>query len=119
MKRPHIKSSSPEAIACDLVQKAQPAPIWPSINANGTEDVLAATPTAAKALLAIVELSKQLSAIETIIALRAIDMVQPSIQLGPMLAQAYDNLRQLAPDEQYDRPLTQDIERISKSEPQC
>ncbi len=103
-----------EALACDLVQKAQPAPLWPSINANGTEDVLAATPTAAKALLAIVELSEQLSAVETLIAMRAIDMIEPTVKLGPRLKGVYDTIRALVPDEQYDRPLARDIETIAQ-----
>jgi histidine ammonia-lyase len=107
-----------EAIACDLLQRAQPAPVWPSVNANGTEDVLSATPTAAKALIAVVELSKQLTAIETLIAMRAIDMIEPTVRLGPALKEIYNSIRSKVPDDHSDRPLTYDIETIAAMHPQ-
>ena len=98
-----------EALLADLGHAAQPAVIWPSLNANGVEDCLTTAPVAARALHRVSGLSQNLSAIELMIAAQAVDLRDGPLNLGPFLAQTYALVRKISPMLQADRPLSREI----------
>jgi histidine ammonia-lyase len=102
-----------EATLSELSHQAQPVPVWPSINANGVEDCLSNAPAAVAALDGVARLSCSLSAIECLIAARAIHMRGDDAALGAPLARAVEAIRSTAPPAGEDRPMGQDIDRLS------
>ncbi len=104
-----------ESLLAELLHEAQPVPIWPSINADGVEDSMTATPTAARALLKISEHSRYLSAIELLVAQRAVELRHVTDQLGDNMKKIYHQVKQLSLDNDDDHSLTADIELIANS----
>lgn len=103
-----------EAIVADLLQAAQPGPIWPSINANGVEDCVSGAPVAMKSLNRIAGLSVQLSAIEMIVAAQAIDLRKESPEAMGDIANLFMDVRSLSAPLMDDRPLGADVMEIGE-----
>ena len=101
-----------ESVIAELTHLASPVAIWPSINANGVEDSLTNTPTAAKALMQIAQHSIYLSAIELLIATRAVELRGNSKRLGPQMRDLYNSVREVSQLTHKDKPLTTDIEAL-------
>lgn len=100
-----------ESLLGTIQQKAQPFPIWPSINADGVEDGLSHTLPSALALREIVEHSRTLIALEAIVAAQACDMQDASIPAG--LQEAYCLIRAHSPRVRASRPLGPEIETLA------
>ncbi len=102
-----------EALGAELVQAAQPVPIWPSVNANGFEDCLTHSPAAVKALIRITDHLNRLTAIELLAACQAVELREVTGGLGPFLSGVHRQIRDTSAALADDRPLGQDIERLA------
>jgi len=100
-----------EALTLELVHAAAPAPQWPSINADGVEDSLTATPIAAKALMTVLKRARLLTAIELIVAAQAIDL--RGTAPAPLLAKMHARIRAISPGIENDRPLGDEINALA------
>ena len=103
-----------EALLGELMHEAQPVAVWPSLNANGVEDVLASSPIAARALSRIAALSLRLSAIESIIAAQGIDLRGVAALPGDPLSRAMTLVRSISAPLVASRPLGQEIEALAE-----
>ena len=102
-----------ESLVAEILHLAQPVPIWPSINADGVEDSMTATPTCARALLKICEHSRYLSAIELLIAQRAIELRHVADTLGGTMQTVYRQVEKSSSKKDEDFSLTADIEVLA------
>ena len=101
-----------ESLVAEILHKAQPVSVWPSVNADGVEDSMTATPTAARALLKICEHSRYLSAIELLIAHRAVELRNVADKLGDNMQKVYQHVKKSSSDSDKDHSLTCDIESV-------
>ena len=104
-----------EALAMDLTHAAQPTPVWPSVNANGTEDCVAGAPLAAQSLRRVADLSLQMTAIELLAACQALEIRTPYPDVGPYVRSLWAQIRARSAVLDTDRPLACDIENIVKA----
>ncbi len=102
-----------ESLVAEILHQAQPVPIWPSINADGVEDSMTATPTAARALLNICAHSHYLSAIELLIAQRAVELRNVADKLGSNMQKVYRQVEKSSSSKDEDYSLTSDIEVLA------
>ena len=102
-----------EALAAELCHAAQPPSLWPSINANGVEDCLSTAPVAVRALARIGELSAHLTAIELLIAARALDLRGTAGDAAPALRAVLTEVRARSSGDIGNRPLGADVERLA------
>ena len=102
-----------EAVAAEIAHAAQPAAIWPSVNANGVEDCLSSAPVAVRAVSRVADMSAKLTAIELLVASQAIELRECRGQLGAFVAQRWDKVRKLSPALGEDRPLSDDVMSIA------
>ena len=63
-----------EALYAEIQHLAFPAPVWPSVNADGVEDGLTNAPLAAKNAVALIGKLRFLTAIELIVATQAVEL---------------------------------------------
>ncbi|MDX1710947.1 MAG: aromatic amino acid lyase [Rhodovibrionaceae bacterium] len=103
-----------EAVAAELAQAAQPAPVWPSVSADGVEDSLTSAPVAAKALLVVADRLRKLVAIELMIAAQAVDLRGCERELSPWMARVYARVRERCPPLAEDRPLGAEIDALAE-----
>ena len=101
-----------EALVAEITQGAAPTPVWPSVNADGAEDIQTHSPTAIKALARVIDLSRQLCAIEFIVASQAFDL-RALGQPAPKVCALVRWVRSHAPPLRQDRPLNDDIESLA------
>lgn len=102
-----------EALVSELAHAAQPVPIWPSLNANGVEDCFTGSPTAVKALSAVVRYLRQLTAIELLTACQAVELRGSRRSLGQVLSRLCEDIREVSPALTKDRPLGGDIKALA------
>ncbi len=102
-----------EGILTELVAAAHPVPIWSSANADGVEDVMSSSFSAARALLRVVDLATQLSAIELMIGAQCVEQRELGSDIAPAVASAIECVRTYAPPLVQDRPLADDINKLS------
>ncbi len=103
-----------EALLAELTHAASLIPVWPSVNADGAEDVQTHAPLAIKALGKVVEAGEKLCAIELMVAAQAFELRAPS-QPPPNIVKLVEKVRQHSPKLDTDRPLSKDIEAIANS----
>ena len=103
-----------EALLGEVMHEAQPAAIWPSVNANGVEDVLTSSPVAARALARIAALSLRLSAIELMIAAQGVDLRGAAARPGPPLCGIMTMVRAISAPLVAARPLGHEIEALAE-----
>ena len=111
---PAMKSA--EALAAEIVQLAQPAPVYPGGAADGVEDVVAHAALPAKALLGIVERLDRLAALELMVGAQAVELRRPAADgetVAPRVAAAIARVRETVPPLADDRPLGDEIERLA------
>ena len=96
-----------------MLHEAQPVSVWPSISANGVEDVLTSSPVAARSLARIAGLSLRLSAVELIIAAQGVNLRADAARPGPMLAGCMTMIRAISPPLTTARPLGTEIEQLA------
>jgi histidine ammonia-lyase len=101
-----------EALAAEIVQLAQPVPVYPGGEADGVEDVVAHSAVPAKALLAIVERLHRLIALELMIGAQAVELRRleaVALVVAATLARVRETVSPLAED----RPLGAEIEEVA------
>ncbi len=108
---PLIKTA--EALVAELVHAAQPVAIWPSLNANGVEDCLSSAPVAVRALSHVAQLSANITAIELMIAARAVELRDIGDGLAPTLRSVLVALHRVSPGDIDNRPLGADVEALA------
>jgi histidine ammonia-lyase len=106
---PALKTA--EAAAAGIAHAAQPAPIWPSVSADGIEDALTNTPVAADALRRIAADSGIVTAVELLVAAQAVAL--RGTGLGPRLQSAVARIRAVSPPLDTDRALGEDIDTLA------
>ena len=107
---PSMKTA--EALFSEIVQKAQPSPVYPSGAADGVEDVVTHSAIPAKALLEICDRLEMLTAMELIIGCQAVELRELNV-VAPKISSAAKIIRaEVAPVTQ-DRSLTPDIHAIA------
>ena len=104
-----------EGLLTELAAAAHPVPIWASANADGVEDVMSSSYAAARTLLRVVDLATQLSAIELMIGAQCVEHRGLGDDIAPAVANAIDRVRAYAPPLAQDRPLTDDINKLSSA----
>lgn len=57
-----------ESVVAEMAHAAMPVPLWPSINADGVEDIQSNAPTAIRGLREVIDLGFRLTAMELIVA---------------------------------------------------
>jgi histidine ammonia-lyase len=88
--------------------------LWPSLNANGVEDCLSGAAVAARTLQSVAEFSARLTAIELIIAARAIALRELRDGIAAPLRRAIASVRQIAGSEPPGAPAGEAIERLAR-----
>lgn len=101
-----------EASLGTLQQKAQPTPVWPSLNADGVEDGLTHSLPAALTLSECIAQFRLLLALEAIVAAQACDMRGVTIPDG--LQALYGFVREVSPRVRQSRPLGRDIDELAR-----
>jgi len=102
-----------EAIYAEIAHLATPPPIYPGISADGLEDVQTHTAIPAKSLFPIATRLRQLSAIEAIVAVQAIELRKLNPQLPKTLQPVYRTVREVSASLQQDRPLGAEIDTLA------
>jgi histidine ammonia-lyase len=100
-----------EALVAELSHAAMPVPVWPSVNADGVEDIQSNAPVAIKALDRVVSHAESLCAIELIVASQAYEL-RGSSASAPKVRPIFKRVREVSPTLEQDRPLTNDIESV-------
>ncbi|MEM8793159.1 MAG: aromatic amino acid lyase [Pseudomonadota bacterium] len=99
-----------ETLAAEIGHLAAPAPVYPSISADGVEDTLTHAAIPAKAMHAIAEKLAYLIAIELMVATQAAEMRETAV--APRLADVMEQVRAHAAPLDRDRSLTAEIEAL-------
>lgn len=102
-----------ESLLAELTTQAAPAPVWPSVNADGVEDLVAHTVTTAQAAMKVVDLAARLTAIEFVVGAQAMELRHPDGEFPPSLNSMLQNVRRLSSALLADRPLGEDIEALA------
>ncbi len=102
-----------EALAGEIVHASYPAPVWPSVNADGVEDALTSAPVAAKSLLTIAERASRLTAIELMVAAQAVELREIGGDLAPATHAALGAVREVSPSLDGDRPLGSEVDALA------
>ncbi len=102
-----------EALLAELLQAAQPVPLWPSVNAEGVEDALTNAPLAARQGLRLLEAFERLLAIEALVAAQAVELRGCADSLSPALAPLLPGIRRHAAPLAEDRPLAAEVEALA------
>ncbi len=100
-----------EALVAELSHAAMPVPVWPSVNADGVEDIQTNAPATIKALGRAVSHAEPLCAIELIVASQAYEL-RGNASSAPRIKLIFDRVRQVSAKLEQDRPLTKDIESV-------
>ena len=103
-----------EAVVAELTQAAAATPVWPSVNADGAEDIQTNAATAIKALERVIGFGEQLCAIELMIAAQAFELREIS-QPGDIIVQIVKEIRRYSDPLTQDRPLGTDITTLSEA----
>ncbi|MEM1199232.1 MAG: aromatic amino acid lyase [Pseudomonadota bacterium] len=104
-----------EAILAELTAAAAPAPLWSSLCADGVEDVMASSFSAANALMRSARLASRLSAIELMVGAQAVELRTPGGPSAPALRTALEHVRRHSAALGEDRPLGEDINRLTEA----
>jgi len=102
-----------EAAASRLGHAAQPVSRWPSINADGVEDAMTGTPTAALALMDVADHASRITAIELLVAAKAVELRSSDTSLAGPMSEVLRQIRAVSDPIENDRPLAADIDAIA------
>jgi len=107
---PSMKTA--EAFFSEIVHLAQPAPVYPGGAADGVEDVVAHSAVPARALLDIVDRLERLSAMELLVASRAVELRELDV-VAPMMQGTIEAVRRIAGPMSGDQPMMVAIETLA------
>lgn len=108
---PSMKTA--EALFSEIVQKAQPSPVYPGGAADGVEDIVAHSAIPAKMLHEICERMEMLTAMELIIGCQAVEL-RALDTVAPKVAEAMAVVRADVAPVVEDRSLSLDFEVIAE-----
>lgn len=100
-----------ESLLAEIHRAAMPLASWPSLNADGVEDALTHSLSAALTLSDLVGLLNHLIALECLVAAQAMDLRGTPVPEN--LRHCHDMIRAASPRIRESRPLGEDIERIA------
>ncbi len=103
-----------EALLGRIQHDAAAVMVWPSINAEGVEDIQSHAPLAIQSLGHVIDQARQLCAIELIMGAQAIDMLT-GVQKAPPVLRLVDQIREYSGFIESDRSITDDINLISSA----
>lgn len=101
-----------ESVVAELGHAAMPVPVWPSVNADGVEDIQSNAPAAVKGLQGVVELGWKLCAMEMMVADRAAEL-RGDPTSAPLLAELHDRVRKVVEPAAAERPLGDAIDALA------
>ena len=101
-----------ESVVAELGHAAMPVPVWPSVNADGVEDIQSNAPVAIKGLQTVVGLGRKLCAMEMMIADRA-RALRGEPTSAPMLEKLRDRIGLEAMPPADDGPLGELIDNLA------
>lgn len=102
-----------ESLLSAITSRAAPAPVWPSANADGVEDVMTQSLQAAQSLAGVVEGLERICAVELMVAAQAIELRGTAADLDTPLAAALGRVRSISPALNRDRPLSPDLDKLA------
>jgi len=102
-----------ESLFAEISHLSSPPPIYPGMSADGLEDVATHASIPAKNLFPIAKRLRQLSAIESIVAVQAIDLRELSKPIAPALHPVYATIRSVSPPLSTDRSLGTEIDELA------
>lgn len=102
-----------EALTSEIHHLSAPPPLWPSVCADGVEDVHSNSALAAKNALNALPKLRRLSAIELIAAAQAIDLGGIELR-GRTLSALYQRIREISPVIEKGRPMSDDVMRLAE-----
>lgn len=108
---PALKTA--ESATAEVSHAAQPAPIWPSVSADGVEDALTPAPTAARALARVAEQARVVTAVELLVAAQAVEL--RGARLAPRMQRVVATIRGISPRLETDRALTGEIDALAEA----
>jgi histidine ammonia-lyase len=101
-----------ESLVAEIGHAAAQVAVWPSVNADGAEDIQTHSAVAIKALGRVVVLAEKLCAVEMIVAAQAFEMRRAECP-APRIAELVSRIRALSPSIDRDRPLGAEIEKLA------
>ena len=101
-----------ESVVAELGHAAMPVPVWPSVNADGVEDIQSNAPAAVKGLQRAVELGWKLCAMEMMVAGRAGEL-RGEPTSAPLLEALRDRVRKVVGPTARERPLGDAIDTLA------
>ncbi|MEM1277703.1 MAG: aromatic amino acid lyase [Pseudomonadota bacterium] len=102
-----------ETLSAEISHLAQPAPVYPSISADGVEDTITNAAIPAKAMHAIAEKLAYLTAMELMVATQASEL--RATPIAPRLAALRDEIRSHTSPLDLDRSFTAEIEALARA----
>ncbi len=103
-----------EALVAEIKQLFTPVMLWPSINADGVEDIQNHAPLRAKSLDQAIELATKLCAMELVISCQGLEL-RGDIDKAPAgVLNIYQGVRSVVATFEQDRPLGEDIENLAE-----
>lgn len=107
-----------ESALAELIHAASQVSVWPSINADGVEDIQCHSMTAISALGAVIEKAETLTAIELLVACQARELRRPN-PASTKLDQYATEVRAYVEPLEQDRPLANDVMRLATAVSNC
>lgn len=104
-----------ESLLARLQAEATPAPVWPSISADGVEDALTQAQEAGRKLLLAAAAGRQLAALELAAAAQAVELRGLADRLPPRLATLHARIRRLCRPLGEDRPLAAELSALAEA----
>jgi len=101
-----------EALVAKIQHDAMPVAVWPSVNAEGVEDIQSNSPLVAQYLQRVIESCRQLCAIELVVSAQALDML-PEVAKAERVKDLISIVRNYSEYVQSDRSISADIMSIS------
>jgi len=101
-----------EALVAKIQHDAMPVAVWPSVNAEGVEDIQSNSPLVAQSLQRVIESCRQLCAIELVVSAQALDML-PEVAKAERVKDLISIVRNYSEYVQSDRSISADIMSIS------
>ena len=103
-----------ESLVAEIKKTLAAVDYWPSINAEGVEDIQNHAPLSAKSLTHALHLSEKLCAMELIMACQGADLTDRNSTLPAALFSIYKRVRSIVPVLQQDRPMGKEIEMLAE-----
>ena len=105
-----------ESLVARISHQAAPVAVWPSVNAEGAEDIQTNALTAIQGLDAVIDNARLLCAIELMVGAQALDLrwqLDNRYVAGPGIVTIHQMVREVSPMLRDDRSLSREIESVA------